>query len=83
MSSFYIIPKEKYDEVASQYGQDWPCSEYQKVAPVKIHSGAYANSYAVNVAFLDGEPSKEKYRSILESCVIQTISSADLVSSEE
>ncbi len=83
MTKFYIISSDDYDKVSQEHGQDWPCSKYQNVSPVKIYSGAYAGSYAVNIAFLDGESSKEKYRAILEACDVRELNPLDLQPTEE
>lgn len=79
---FYIITKQLYDSVTLEYGENWPCSTYQNVSPVKIQNGIYADYYAVNCEFFDGEQTKEKYRKILINCPIIELSATDLQDKE-
>lgn len=79
---FYIITKQLYDSVTLEYGENWPCSTYQNVSPIKIKNGIYADCYAVNSGFLDGEDTKEKYRKILIDCPIIELSDTELQDKE-
>lgn len=74
----YIIPKALYDQVTAEHGENWPCSVYQNVAPVKIYSGVNAGSYAINTAFFCGCPTKQKYYDIVKDCNKAELSASDI-----